>query len=103
MKALSGVATSMPFTISQAAIILIVTIQQLSIFLLEERLHNPHETLDIHPFFRNEWGSLAKVKFWSISLFAHKQRRKGFEDDLQVEPQRPVFDVVNVQLHHLLE
>jgi len=54
MKAFSGEATSMPFTVWQAATILIVAIQQLSFFLLEEHPHNLHETLDIHPFFRNE-------------------------------------------------
>src|SRR5262249_9641766 len=38
----------------------------------------------------------------SNSLF-HKERGYGFEDDLQVQPGRPVFDVVNIELHHLLE
>src|SRR5262249_35757599 len=38
----------------------------------------------------------------SYPLF-HKKSGYGFEDDLQVEPGRPVFDVVNIQLHHLLE
>src|SRR5215510_11372009 len=35
--------------------------------------------------------------------FFHKERRNGFKNDLQVEPRRPVFDVVNIKLDHLLE
>src|SRR5262245_2178686 len=47
------------------------------------------------------WAKPGKV-IPLLPLF-HKERRDGFKNDLQVEPRRPVFDVVNIELDHLLE
>src|SRR5262245_15149961 len=47
---------------------------------------------------------MSSISYWVLlgALF-HKEGGNGFENDLQVEPWRPVFDVVNIQLRHLLE
>src|SRR5262249_2216607 len=38
-----------------------------------------------------------------LDTLFHKERWNGSEKDLQVEPWRPVFDVINIELRHLLE
>src|SRR5215510_13384514 len=35
--------------------------------------------------------------------FSHKQRRQCFENDLQIEPERPILNVEDVELYHLFE
>jgi hypothetical protein len=38
-----------------------------------------------------------------LDALTHPHGRQGFQNDFEVEPERPVFDVKKVELHHLLE